>query len=1000
MAANTFFMPDDEFVMDDLPESVMAALEVRDKYLRSLGSGYAGLEFMVADKQRWEPGSSIRVAFLSGSKELHKEIADATKQITDCCNIILDFGVDDEGNYRSWSEEDKEYQADIRVSFDMKGNWSLVGTDSRDSQLGRKADKAGGRPHQRSLNLGGYDVYRPMNWKGTVRHEFLHALGVKHEHQNMRGPCQSEFRWEDDEGYRPTQDSREMYVKDSEGRRPGIYTYLAGFPNFWSKAKVDHNLLTRNDPNATAGPFDRKSVMLYRFPRLFYKNQPSPCAPDGAGVELSEGDKRGLVLLYGKAQAAAHTDGSIPGALESMEFAPLHEVSASTASDSLLGWLSFSDNIPKLPQNDDKINERTEALTRQRQAWKNTPYKGKLAATDGVPSSERPSLPWLSKVGVRSAQIALNELEVRARWGSAAPDSGGGLESFDRHAAMLSHERSLHQDFLDRYRRLENLNADLPDSVLEGLAEPTRVSESQRQKMIEEVQARIAAIAGGRVQPQADFTGLEGLTEAAVEMFSGPQGRPTAVADYNRLFRNFELPAIASTWQTDETFAWLRLAGPNARVIRGIAEVPDNFKVTDEGFKQAMFDSNDGLRQAGEEGRLFLCDYKLVSETLEANVYKSQQKYISGPMALFAVPREGGRLRPVAIQCQQDPDPQTNPVFYPMSGNSWALAKQVVQAADGNHHELISHLARTHLYTEVFALASHRNLAPNHPLTRLLLPHFEGTVFINNSARGDLINEGGAIDQIFAGKVETAQALAVKGVESYHFMENLLPVLLDSAKTEAIEDYPYRDDSRLLWDAIHAWVNSYVRLYYRTANDLQADTELRAWNDQLRKPVVDGGIPGFPRIENRETLVKVLTRIIFVASCQHAAVNFPQLTDMSYAPAISGAGWRTLPHSEEQITVADRLNFMPPLELAMKQASVLLLLGGVQHTRLGDYKSNSFPYSDWFSDPAVNENLLPVFRKKLEDIEAVINQRNSQSHMRWRPYTHLLPSKVPMSINI
>jgi hypothetical protein len=38
--------------------------------------------------------------------------------------------------------------------------------------------------------------------------------------------------------------------------------------------------------------------MLYRFPPLFYKNQPSPCAPIGNGQELSAGDIRALQLLY------------------------------------------------------------------------------------------------------------------------------------------------------------------------------------------------------------------------------------------------------------------------------------------------------------------------------------------------------------------------------------------------------------------------------------------------------------------------------------------------------------------------------------------------------------------------------------------------------------------------------------------------------------------------------------------------------------------------------
>ena len=38
--------------------------------------------------------------------------------------------------------------------------------------------------------------------------------------------------------------------------------------------------------------------MLYRFDSFFYKTSPSPCAPTEEGIELSDGDKRGLRLLY------------------------------------------------------------------------------------------------------------------------------------------------------------------------------------------------------------------------------------------------------------------------------------------------------------------------------------------------------------------------------------------------------------------------------------------------------------------------------------------------------------------------------------------------------------------------------------------------------------------------------------------------------------------------------------------------------------------------------
>ncbi|MFK0256598.1 hypothetical protein [Streptomyces sp. NPDC090445] len=284
--------------LESLPDDVVAAIEVRDRWRRRASAG-GGLEFLVTDIARWRPGSTVRVAFLDGNDQLHADIAAATAQITDACNLKLDFGHDEAaGTFRRWTTADTAFAAEIRVSFDLPGFFSLVGTDSTDRTIGAGGGPVGGNPGQRSLNLGRFTVNRPAQWEGTVRHEFLHALGFHHSHQNMRGTCESEFRWDDEAGYVPTQDARGVFVEDAHGRQPGIYTYLAGEPNRWPRAKVNHNLRTQDDPDVVAGPFDARSVMLYRFPPFFYKSTPSSCAPTGNGQNLSDGDKRGLNLLY------------------------------------------------------------------------------------------------------------------------------------------------------------------------------------------------------------------------------------------------------------------------------------------------------------------------------------------------------------------------------------------------------------------------------------------------------------------------------------------------------------------------------------------------------------------------------------------------------------------------------------------------------------------------------------------------------------------------------
>jgi hypothetical protein len=101
---------------------------------------------------------------------------------------------------------------------------------------------------------------------------------------------------------------------------------LQGAPNFWSRAKVDHNLREVRGPGIEASAFDRASVMLYRFPALFYRTANSDCMPQGDGQSLSEGDRSGLRSLYPSepdaSEEVAEGKRSLLGELASRDAAP------------------------------------------------------------------------------------------------------------------------------------------------------------------------------------------------------------------------------------------------------------------------------------------------------------------------------------------------------------------------------------------------------------------------------------------------------------------------------------------------------------------------------------------------------------------------------------------------------------------------------------------------------------------------------------------------------
>ncbi len=474
-----------------------------------------------------------------------------------------------------------------------------------------------------------------------------------------------------------------------------------------------------------------------------------------------------------------------------------------------------------------------------------------------------------------------------------------------------------------------------------------------------------------------------------------PTGRATSLKDYEKLFPVLGVPAIATTFQEDEVFAYMRVAGYNPVMIERVRSLGDRFPVKDEHY-QAVMGTDDSLAAAGEEGRLYLTDYRILNGAINGT-FPYYQKYLYAPLALFALPKGSDPtrlLRPVAIQCGQTPGPDY-PIVTPNSGKyAWLFAKTVVQIADANVHEPVTHLGRTHLFVGAFVLATHRQLLRSHPLSVLLRPHFEGTLAINDAAQRVLIARGGGVDRLLSATIDNSRVLAVYGLQSYSFNNAMLP---KQFKQRGVDDpnllpvYPYRDDALLVWDAIHQWVSSYLNLYYPTDEDIQKDAALQAWATEARSydggRVFDFGEDG--GIKTRDYLVDAVTLIIFTASAQHAAVNFPQKDLMGYAAALPLAGYAAASTLTKEVGEEDYLKLLAPLDQAQRQYNLLALLGSIYYNRLGEYPQG------YFTNPQVKP-LLQEFQNNLKQIEATINQRNLK-----RPtYDYLLPSKIPQSINI
>jgi arachidonate 15-lipoxygenase len=459
------------------------------------------------------------------------------------------------------------------------------------------------------------------------------------------------------------------------------------------------------------------------------------------------------------------------------------------------------------------------------------------------------------------------------------------------------------------------------------------------------------------------------------------------------LFQLISLPAVSQNFQEDAVFAAMRVAGPNPLVIERVKAPDTRLPITEEQY-QSVMGALDSLAKSVAEGRLYLADYSVFDGAVDGS-FPAAQKFNYAPLALFAVPPGGQSLVPVAIQCAPQPGPD-NPIFLPRDGDNWLIAKTIVQIADANFHEAVSHLGRTHLFIEPFVIATHNQLSPTHPLSVLLMPHFEGTLAINDAAQRLLIAPFSPTDRLLSGSIDQSRLFAIRAAQSYQLNVNTLTLPQMLARrgvddTNCLPDYPYRDDALLIWAAISQWVEDYVSHYYSFDAAVQGDTELQNWVAEL--VAHDGGrlnnVGAANRISKRSQLVELVTVICFTASGQHAAVNYPQAATMTYTPAAPLAGYAPFPVTLKGSSEGDLLKFLPPLEMAKLQLDILYLLGSVYFTRLGDYGN------DYFTDPVI-QNYLAKFKQELIKIEEEITERNKKR----TPYEFLLPSKIPQSINI
>ncbi|XP_048104775.1 polyunsaturated fatty acid lipoxygenase ALOX15B-like [Alosa alosa] len=454
---------------------------------------------------------------------------------------------------------------------------------------------------------------------------------------------------------------------------------------------------------------------------------------------------------------------------------------------------------------------------------------------------------------------------------------------------------------------------------------------------------------------------------------------------------NKTIEYVEDHWDEDEFFGYQFLNGLNPMLIQRCSKLPENFLVTEEMVKGLLGETT--LKAEIAKGNIFLCDYKML-DGLVGNVVAGRQQYLTAPLVLLYCNPQGLML-PIAIQLRQMVGPHQTPIFLPTDPkHDWLLAKIFVRAAEFSMQELDSHLLRTHFLSEVFAMATLRNLPSPHPLFKLLIPHTRYTLHINILARSRLISDDGSITLNAGIGGKSLSELLKRGTSSLTYSSLCLPENISERGLEDVPNYYYRDDGIQLWNIINKYVTGVLQHYYTSDEHVQKDTELQSW---IREIFTNGFLErsntGAPQsFQTVSDLIKFVTMVIFTASAQHAAVNNGQFDFGGWMPNFPSALRKPPPKEKGQTTEDTIMETLPDKGTTVNIMSILKLLSkdSSDHYPLG-----KFP-EQWFVGD-VPHKFMKHFNKDLEKLKHHIEKRNAELEL---PYIFLNPTNVDNSIAI
>jgi reactive intermediate/imine deaminase len=442
---------------------------------------------------------------------------------------------------------------------------------------------------------------------------------------------------------------------------------------------------------------------------------------------------------------------------------------------------------------------------------------------------------------------------------------------------------------------------------------------------LQQIEAELAYITAN--VPQQRYTGA--TTEQLIEE------RYTLGMWSPEVFAKGQIEALTRNWiKSDAEFARQRLGGANPNVIKRADAGGDDVSGWIAGACNGgeLGSLAKRLTVLQQQGQLFVCDYRALLGPVIDNGFVMNGRHFAAPVCFFSIDADGDTLTPEAIQIVGNR--AESYIFTPddpadTNGDAWLLAKLWVASADQQWWFSGAHLFNAHTIDMLFGIAALNQIASgalsgDHPMLVLAKPFLVKVFDINSQIiSAPAAQEGGIYqkganpfcDQVLpTGRVGVYQIIS--GLyKDYRFEDNAFPAQMSrrGLEGEAIDKvaFPYRDDGRIWWGAIKAFVGEIVRATYADDAAVASDKALAAWMGKVKAAFNHDGASRFSYLPTRAGIEAVFTNLLFLCSVQHTAVNNTMFPSWAFTPNGAFAMQAAPPRDAASVTQAMVLASLP-----------------------------------------------------------------------------------------